>query len=103
MISRTTFCSAQGVGDPPGPDPTDTAHVAQPFGLRLDDVEHLDFAKRPDQLAGVDRADAPDHARPEILPFSLGLRRNSRSGTNPAITAVPWPAPIHARFVPRRG
>ena len=63
-----------GVGDPPGPDPTDTAHLAQPFGLCLDDVEHL-FAKRPDQLAGVDRTDAPDHARPQILLDALDRRR----------------------------
>ena len=42
--------------------------------LRLDDIEHL-FAERADQLAGVDRADAPDHPRAEILLDPLGGRR----------------------------
>ena len=51
-----------GVGDPLRPHPADAGHLAQLFRLRLDDIEHL-LAKRPHKLAGVDRADAPDHAR----------------------------------------
>ena len=66
MISRTTFCSAQA----------SVIRFARTFpmpltsrrrsGLGLDHIEHL-LAERPDQLAGVDRADAPDHAGAEIL------------------------------------
>ena len=55
-----------GVGDPLRPHLADADHLAQPFRLGLDHVEDL-LAERPDQLAGVDRADAPDHARAEIL------------------------------------
>jgi hypothetical protein len=53
MISRTTFCSAQAVTIPL-------------VGMRLDHVEDL-VAKSPDQLPGVDRSDAADHAGREIL------------------------------------
>ena len=88
MISRTTFCSAPGVGDPLRPNPADAGHLAQPLGLRLDDVEHL-FAERPDQLAGVDRADAPDHARAEILldPLDRGGRGRANEA-RPELLAV---------------
>ena len=49
-----------GIGDPLRPHPADAGHLAQTFRLGLNDVEDL-LAERPDQLAGVDRADAPDH------------------------------------------
>ena len=47
---------------------------AQPFRLGLDHVENL-LAERPDQLAGIDRADAPDHAGAEILLDALDRGR----------------------------
>ena len=63
-----------GIGDPLRPHLPDAGHLAQPFGLRLDHVEDL-LTERPDQLAGVDRADAPDHARAEILLDALDRGR----------------------------
>ena len=63
-----------GVGDALRTYPADAAHLAQPFRLRLDDVEDL-VSKRPDQLAGIDRADAPDHAGPEVFLDALDRRR----------------------------
>ena len=74
MISRTVFCLRPGVGDALRTYPADAAHLAQPFRLRLDDVEDL-VSKRPDQLAGIDRADAPDHAGPEVFLDALDRRR----------------------------
>ena len=50
-----------GVGDASGAHRPDARHLAQPLRLRLDDIEDLP-AERTDQLAGVDRADAPDRA-----------------------------------------
>ena len=49
-------------------------HLAQPFRPGLDHIEHL-LAERPDQLAGVDRPDSPDHARAERLLDALDRRR----------------------------
>ena len=63
-----------GIGDALRPDTADAGHLAQAFGLGLDDVEDL-LAERPDQLAGVDRADAPDHPRAEILLDALDRGR----------------------------
>ena len=63
-----------GVGDPLRPHLPDAGHLAQAFRLGLDDVEHL-LAERPDKLAGVDRADAPDHAGAEILLDALDRGR----------------------------
>ena len=63
-----------GVGDPLRPHLPDAGHLAQAFRFGLDHVEHL-LAKGPDQLAGVDRADAPDHAGAEILLDALDRRR----------------------------
>ena len=77
-----------GVGDPLRPHPADAGHLAQPFRLRLDDIEHL-FAECADQLSGVDRTDAPDHARAEI--FLDALDRGGRGGadeTRPELLAV---------------
>ena len=66
MISRTIFCSAQAASDPVGPHRTDAVDLAQAFGLRLDDVEHL-LAEGAHQLLGVDRPDAADHAGAEVF------------------------------------
>ena len=63
-----------GIGDPLRPHLPDAGHLAQAFRLGLDDVEHL-LAERPDQLAGVDRADAPDHPGPEVFLDALDRRR----------------------------
>ena len=70
-----------GVGDPLRPHLPDAGHLAQPFRLGLDDIEHL-LAERPHQLAGIDRADAPDHARAEILLDALD--RGRLGGANEA-------------------
>jgi len=48
--------------------------LAKPFGLGLDDVEHL-VAERLHQLAGVDLADVAYHARAQVLLDALGRRR----------------------------
>ena len=63
-----------GVGDPLRPHFPDARHLAQPFRLRLDYIEHL-FAECADQLSGVDRADAPDHAGAQILLDALDRGR----------------------------
>ena len=71
MISRTIFCSAQALAMRSariGPMP-DTSR--RRLGLGLDDVEHL-LAECLDQLPGVDRADAADHAGGEILLDAVG-------------------------------
>ncbi len=70
-----------GVGDPLRPHPADAGHLAQPFRLGLDDVEHL-LAEGADQLAGIDRADAPDHAGAQILLDALD--RGGRGGAHEA-------------------
>ena len=56
-----------GVGDPLRPHRADPGHLAQPFGLALDDVEDL-LTERSHELPGVDRADPPDHPRSEVFP-----------------------------------
>jgi hypothetical protein len=61
-------------GDPLGPHRADAGHLAQMVGLGLDHIEHL-LAKRFDHFPGVDRADAADHSRSEILFDAFGRRR----------------------------
>ena len=65
-----------GVGDPFGANGADAGHLAQPFGLGLDDVEDL-LPERLDHLLGVDRPDAADHSRAQILldPVDRARRR----------------------------
>ena len=58
-----------------GPDAVD---LFQPCRRLLDDVEDL-LAERLDQLLGVDRADALDHARGEVLLDPLGGSGRCRS------------------------
>ena len=81
MISRITFCSAQPFDDALGALGPDAGHLAQALGALLDDVEHR-LAERLDQLAGVDRADALDHAGAEILLDALerGRRGGAQEG-----------------------
>ena len=62
-----------GVGDAFGAHPADAGHLAQPFRLRLDDVEHL-LTERPDHLPGIDRPDAADHAGAEVFLDTLDRR-----------------------------
>ena len=50
----------------------------QPRRRLLDDVEHL-FAEGLDQLLGVDRADALDHAGGKVLLDALGGGRRRRA------------------------
>ena len=66
MISRTTFCSAQAVAMRFARTRSDAVHFPQAVRLRLDDVEYL-VAESSQQFLGVDRPDAPDHARGKIL------------------------------------
>jgi hypothetical protein len=79
MISLMTFCSAQPamiLSARFGPIPVTSRRRS---GSLLDDVEH-GIAKGAHQLLGVDRPDATDHPRAEILldPFD---RRRRRGGT----------------------
>jgi hypothetical protein len=55
----------------------DAGDLAQALGVLLDGVEHR-LAEGLDQLVGVDRADALDHARAEILLDAL--QRGRRGG-----------------------
>ena len=48
------------------PHRSDAVHFPQAVRLRLDDVEHL-LPESSQQLLGVDRPDAPDHARGKVL------------------------------------
>jgi hypothetical protein len=57
-----------------GPHRTDTLDFPQPLGVGLDDVEYV-LAKLPDHALGVDRTDAADHARTEVLLDALDRRR----------------------------
>ena len=74
MISRTAFCSAQAATMPAartGPMPVD---LAQPVRRHLDHVEHL-LTEGAQELLGVGRADAPDHAGREVLLDAVGRGR----------------------------
>ena len=55
-----------GVRDAPGPHWTNARHLTQALGLRFDRLEHF-LPENPNQLLGVDRADAADHAGAEIF------------------------------------
>ena len=88
MISRTIFCSAQAATIRPartGPMPV---NFPQPIGLRLDDVEHL-LAESAQQLLGVGRADAADHAGGKIFldAFNRGRLRGLKK-LSPELLAV---------------
>src|SRR6266516_7691689 len=77
MISRTAFCSAQAAVDAAGSYRTDAVHLPQAIRLRLDDVEHL-VAEGAQELLRVDRTNAADHSRGEVLLDTLG--RGGRRG-----------------------
>src|SRR6266487_3336679 len=81
MISRTAFCSAQAAVMRPartGPMPS-----MQAIRLRLDDVEDL-LAEGPQQLLGIDWANAADHSRGEVLLDTLD-RRGRRGLEEPGL------------------
>jgi hypothetical protein len=68
-------------GDLSGADFADARNFAKPFGRLLDDVEHR-RAEGLHQLAGIDRADALDHARTEVaLDAGQGGRREILTNT----------------------
>jgi hypothetical protein len=71
-------------------------HLLQPLGCLLDGVEH-GLAERLDELSGVDRADALDHAEDEVLLDALqrGGRGRSEEGglERQAAGAVVHPGP----------
>ncbi len=60
-----------GGGDPLLPHRPDAADLPQPFGVRLDDVEHP-LAEGADELLRVDRPDPPDHAGAQVPLDALG-------------------------------
>ena len=66
-----------GVRDAFGPDRPDARHLPQPIRLGLDDVEHL-LPEGLDQLLGIDRPDAADHAGAEIFLDPLDRTRRRR-------------------------
>src|SRR6202035_5024427 len=53
---------------------SDAVDLAQSVRGRLDDVEYL-LAERANELLGVNRANAPDHAGREILLDAVGRSR----------------------------
>ena len=55
-----------GGGNPAGADLADAGHLPQALGGLLDHLEHIS-AKRAHELAGIDRADAADHPRAQVL------------------------------------
>ncbi len=73
MISRTTFCSAQAAVMRPAR--TDAVHLLQAIRLCLDDIEHL-VAEGAQELLGIDRANAGDHSRGEVLLDALDRCRS---------------------------
>ena len=64
-----------GARDALGAHRPDAGHLAQALRFGLDDVEHP-LAECLDQLPGVDRADAADHAGGEILLDAIGRGRS---------------------------
>ena len=74
--------------DLPGPLVADAVDLAQALGCLLDDVEDR-RAEGADQPAGVDRADALDHAGAEVaLDAAEGVRRRDLDEHGPELPAV---------------
>jgi hypothetical protein len=63
-----------GSSDAARPHRADAVHLPQAVGLGLDDVEHL-LPEGAQQFLGIDRADAPDHARGKVLLDALERSR----------------------------
>ena len=66
-----------GVRDPLGPNRANPRHLAKPAGLGLDNVEDL-LTERLDHFAGVDWADAPDHAGGQVFLDTVDRGRGRR-------------------------
>src|SRR6266536_2793305 len=62
-----------GGRDAAGSYRTDAVHLPQAIRLRLDDLEHL-VAEGAQELLGIDRANAADHSRGEVLLDTLDRR-----------------------------
>src|SRR6266516_4236399 len=91
MISRTAFCSAQAAMMRPariGPMPSTSRRrsgsasmtLPQAIRLRLDDVEHL-VAEGAQELLRIDRTNAADHCRGEVLLDALDRPTSSGVST----------------------
>src|SRR6266446_10562962 len=63
-----------GSGDAAGSYRTDAVDLTQSVRPRLNNVEHL-VAEGAQELLGVGRADAPDHAGREVLLDAIGRGR----------------------------
>ena len=88
MISRTTFCSAQAAvirAARIGPMPVTSRSRSGSASM----MSNTSLAEGPDQLLGVDRADAADHAGAEILLDALDRgRRRGPQEARPELLAV---------------
>ncbi len=93
MISRTDLLLGPGGDDPTRTHRADAVDFPQAVGLRLDDVEHL-LAEGAQQLLGVGRADAPDHARGKVFLDAFD-RRGLRGLEEPGLELLAMSAVIH--------
>src|SRR5258707_9761186 len=70
------------------PHRANAIHLPQAVGLRLDDVEHL-LPEGAQEFLGIDRANAPDHARSKV--FLDAFDRSGRGGLEePGLNCWPW-------------
>src|SRR5215467_2744905 len=83
MISRTVFCSAQAARMLARANRPDTVDLAQPIWCGFYDFEHL-LAKGANELFGVDRPHAPDHAGREVF-FDAVVRSWRRCAQEPRL------------------
>jgi hypothetical protein len=60
-----------GGDNPPGSHWPNAVHFPEAIGLGFDDIEDL-LGKDPHELAGIDRADPPDHPRRQVLFDAFG-------------------------------
>src|ERR1700722_14828188 len=77
-----------GSGDAAGSYRSDAVYLTQSVWRRLNNVEHL-VAESAQQLLGVGRADAPDHAGGQVLLDAIGRGRR-RCGRNRDLNWWPW-------------
>ena len=74
MISRTAFCSAQAAVMRLARTRTDAVNLTQSVRRRLNNIEHP-LAEGAQELLGVGRADASNHAGGEVLLDAVGRGR----------------------------
>ena len=77
----------------------DAVNLTQPFRRRINNVEHL-LAEGAQELLGVGRADAPDHAGRQILLYAVG-RGRGRCAQEPRLELLAV-CPIVDPFARRR-